>query len=95
MTIERIQETIKWDESVLALQAALSCHFSTVKGEMLCNDYYSDHPLERIDIIVEAFNALYNIDYSDCIIDETLDTKIKDIQERSGRPMCFGESSII
>ncbi len=53
-----------------------------VKGEMLCNDYYSDHPLEGIDIIVEAFNALYNIDYSDCIIDETLDTKIKEIENR-------------
>ena len=49
---------------------------------MLCNDYYSDHPLEGIDIIVEAFNALYNIDYSDCIIDETLDTKIKEIESR-------------
>ena len=53
-----------------------------VKGEMLCSDYYCDHPLEGIDIIVEAFNAIYNIDYSDCIIDETLDTKIKEIESR-------------
>ncbi len=53
-----------------------------VKGEMLCNDYYEEHPLEGIDIIVEAFNALYNIDYSDCIIDETIDTKIKEIESR-------------
>ena len=53
-----------------------------VKGEMLCSDYYSDHPLEGIDIIVEAFNAIYNIDYSDCIIDETIDTKIKEIESR-------------
>ncbi len=53
-----------------------------VKGEMLCSDYYSDHPLEGIGIIVEAFNAIYNIDYSDCIIDETIDTKIKEIESR-------------
>ena len=49
---------------------------------MLCSDYYSNHPLEGINIIVEAFNNLYNIDYSDCVIDETIDTKIKRIEDR-------------
>ena len=53
-----------------------------VRGTMLCDDYFEEHPLEGIDIIVEAFNALYNIDYSDCIIDETIDTKIKEIESR-------------
>ncbi len=53
-----------------------------VRGIMLCDDYFEEHPLEGIDIIVEAFNALYNIDYSDCIIDETIDTKIKEIESR-------------
>jgi aminoglycoside phosphotransferase len=38
--------------------------------------------MEGIDIIVEAFNAIYNIDYSDCIIDETIDTKIAEIESR-------------
>lgn len=54
----------------------------SLKGEMLCSDYYSSHPLEGINIIVEAFNNLYNIDYSDCVIDETIDTKIKRIEDR-------------
>ena len=54
----------------------------SLKGEMLCSDYYCNHPLEGINIIVEAFNSLYNIDYSDCVIDETIDTKIKRIEER-------------
>ncbi len=54
----------------------------SLKGEMLCSDYYCDHPIEGINIIVEAFNNLYNIDYSDCVIDETIDTKIKRIEER-------------
>lgn len=53
-----------------------------IKGEMLCSDYYCEHPLEGIDIIVEAFNQIYNIDYSDCTIDETIDTKIKEIESR-------------
>ena len=53
-----------------------------VKGIMLCDDYFDEHQLEGIDIIVEAFNALYSIDYSDCTIDETIDTKIKEIESR-------------
>ena len=54
----------------------------SLKGSMLCDNYYEEHPLEGIKVIIEAFNALYNIDYSDCIIDETIDTKIKKIEER-------------
>ncbi|MGM9878095.1 MAG: ribosomal protection-like ABC-F family protein [Bacilli bacterium] len=53
-----------------------------VKGEMLCSNYYMEHRDEAIDIIVESFNALYNIDYTDCIIDETIDTKIKRVEEK-------------
>lgn len=53
-----------------------------IKGEMLCSKYYEEHPLEGIDIIIEAFNDLYNIDYSDCVVDETIDTKIKEIESR-------------
>ena len=53
-----------------------------VKGIMLCDDYFDDKPLIGIDIIVEAFNELYNIDYKDCIIDETIDTKIAEIESR-------------
>ena len=53
-----------------------------VKGIMLCDDYFDNNKMEGIDIIVEAFNAIYNIDYSDCIIDETIDTKIAKIESR-------------
>lgn len=53
-----------------------------IRGEMLCSKYYEEHPLEGIDIIIESFNDLYNIDYSDCIVDQTIDTKIKEIESR-------------
>ena len=53
-----------------------------IKGDMLCSKYYKEHPLEGIDIIIEAFNNLYNIDYSDCVVDETIDSKIKEIESR-------------
>ena len=53
----------------------------SLNGIMLCDDYFDDHIMEGIDIIVEAFNALYNIDYSDCVIDETIPVKIKRIEE--------------
>ena len=53
----------------------------SLNGIMLCDDYFDDHIMEGINIIVEAFNALYNIDYSDCVIDETIPVKIKRIEE--------------
>ena len=56
----------------------------SLNGIMLCDDYFDDHIMEGIDIIVEAFNALYNIDYNDCVIDETIPVKIKRIEENIG-----------
>lgn len=56
----------------------------SLNGIMLCDDYFDDHIMEGIDTIVEAFNALYNIDYSDCVIDETIPVKIKRIEENIG-----------
>ena len=53
----------------------------SLKGEMLCSEYYLEHKDEGIDIIIDAFNHLYNIDYSDCVIDETIDEKIRRIEE--------------
>jgi len=40
------------------------------------------NPMEVIDILIETYNKLYNIDYSDCVIDETIDIKIKRIEEK-------------
>ena len=53
----------------------------SLNGIMLCDDYFDDNIMKGIDIIIEAFNALYNIDYSDCVIDETIPVKIKRIEE--------------
>ncbi len=53
-----------------------------LRGEMLCSNYYKSHPLEGIDILIDAFNHIYNVDYSDCIVDETIDSKIKEIESR-------------
>ncbi len=51
-----------------------------VKGETLSSEYYCSHPEEGIDVLVDTFNHLYNLDYSDCVLDETIDTKIKSIE---------------
>ena len=53
----------------------------SLDGIMLCDNYFDNHIIEGINIIVEAFNALYNINCSDCIIDETIPVKIKRIEE--------------
>ena len=53
----------------------------SLMGKMLCDDYYDTHQLEGIDIIVVAFNALYNVDYSDCVLDSTVDSMLKEIEK--------------
>ena len=53
----------------------------SLDGEMLCSEYYKRNPLVGIKVIVEAFNNLYNINYIDCMFDETIDTMIKEIEK--------------
>ena len=53
-----------------------------VKGEMLCSEHFKQNPELGINVIIEAFNEIYNIDYSDCTFDETIDSMIKEIESR-------------
>lgn len=48
-----------------------------IKGEMICSDYYLNHPEDGIPIIVEAFKEIYKIDISSCPINVSLDYKLK------------------
>lgn len=50
----------------------------SLRGNNICDL----NPNDGIKVIVDAFNAIYNIDYSDCIIDETLDIKIKRVEDK-------------
>ena len=54
-----------------------------VKGIPLSDEYFINNPMLGIDILVDVFNHLYNIDYSDCILDETIDSKIKYIETKN------------
>ena len=54
-----------------------------VKGIPLSDEYFINNPILGIDILVDVFNHLYNIDYSDCILDETIDSKIKYIETKN------------
>ena len=51
-----------------------------LRGKYLNDIEYINNPSIGIDILVEAFNQIYNINYSDCVIDETLDEKIKELE---------------
>ena len=48
----------------------------SLKGEMLCSDYYLSHPNEGLDIVVDAFKKLYEIDITDCPFNVALDYKL-------------------
>lgn len=52
-----------------------------IKGISLDSQYYLNNKKEGINMIVSAFNDIYNVDYTDCTIDETIDTKIKYIED--------------
>lgn len=52
-----------------------------VNGVDLTHESFKNNPKMAIDVIVEAINSLLSIDYSDCIIDETIDTKIKKYED--------------
>ena len=54
----------------------------SIDGEPLSSEYFINNPLIGIKVLVEAFNNLYNIDYVDCMFDETIDAKIKKIEEK-------------
>ena len=49
-----------------------------IRGNTL--DYLEDKN-KIINVLIDVFNHIYNIDYKDCIIDETVDTKIRRIEE--------------
>ena len=49
-----------------------------IKGFNLINELNKDIV---INILCEAYNHILNIDYKDCMLDETIDTKIKRIEE--------------
>ena len=50
---------------------------SSISGEMVCSDYYMKHQSEGIDVIVQSFKMLYDMDVADCPIDVSLDFKLK------------------
>ena len=84
MRLEYLQGKISVPEKVFYEKYNNKSYLLTkeVKGDMLCSEYFEKHPDEGINVLIEAFNALYNIDYSDCVLDETIDKKIKDIESR-------------
>lgn len=49
-----------------------------IRGNLLNN---LDDKNKTLEILIELFNQIYSIDYKDCMIDETIDTKIKRIEE--------------
>ena len=49
-----------------------------IRGNTL--DYLEDKN-KIINVLIDVINHIYNIDYKDCIIDETVDTKIRRIEE--------------
>lgn len=47
-----------------------------ITGEMVCSDYYLEHPTEGVPIIVEAFKEIYKVETKNCPFKVDLDYKL-------------------
>lgn len=63
-----------------------------IKGEMICSDYYLNHPQAGIPIIVEAFKEIYKIDISNCPIDVSLDYKLNLVKNNIDKGLILEEN---
>ena len=48
----------------------------SVKGEMICSEYYENNPEDGIKVIAEAFKQIYSVSISDCPFDVSIDYKL-------------------
>ena len=48
----------------------------SLKGEMVCSDFYLKNPSLGIPVVVEAFKKIYEIDITDCPYNVSLDYKL-------------------
>ena len=56
-----------------------------LEGEMVCSNYYLEHPQDGIPIIIDAFKTLYAIDINDCPFDVSLDYKLSVVRDNLDR----------
>ena len=52
----------------------------SVQGEMVCSDYYINHPDIGIKVIANAFNNIYSVDIDCCPFDVAIDYKLSIIE---------------
>ncbi len=52
----------------------------SLKGEMLCSDYYINNPDIGINVIAEAFKQIYSIDIHDCPFNVSIDYKLSVVE---------------
>lgn len=64
-----------------------------LEGEMVCSDYYLDHPDEGLKVIVEAFKNINSVSIDDCPFDVSIDYKIS-LVEKNLRSGLVGDESL-
>lgn len=48
----------------------------SIGGEMVCSEYYVNNPEVGINVIIEAFKQIVNVDIKDCPFDVSIDYKL-------------------
>ena len=63
----------------------------SLKGEMICSDYYVKNPELAIDLLVKAFSELKKVDIENCPFNVGIDYKLNLIKDNVDKGLITGE----
>lgn len=107
--VQRGADIMRWLEGKLAVPRVIEhivengrsfLLMSRVRGKMICDRYYMERPEVLMDIIGEAFEALWSVDISGCPVVRDLDSELAEARYRlenglvdtsDAEPDTFGE----
>ena len=78
-------EKLKWLDGKLSVPKVVLYDYiddteylitESIGGEMVCSDYYVNNPEVGINVIIEAFKQIVNVDIKDCPFDVSIDYKL-------------------
>ena len=78
-------EKLKWLDGKLSVPKVVLYDYiddteylitESIGGEMVCSEYYVNNPEVGINVIIEAFKQIVNVDIKDCPFDVSIDYKL-------------------
>lgn len=61
---------------------------SKVRGKMLCDEHYMQHPNELVSLLVQGLKMLWSVDIKECPYKNTIDNKLRLAEYRVKNNLC-------